>query len=75
MDVWVSTACCVQSNETWLTKTDFTGRIHRRKPYGKTMPDRSRKASAKKEGEVKANARTDTETKSPAVTAVLRFEN
>ena len=48
MDVSADTAYRAQSNETWLTRTVFTGRIHRRKPRGKTMPDRSRRPSVKK---------------------------
>lgn len=37
-----------QSNEKWLARNDFKSQIHRRKPHGKPMPDRSRKANAGK---------------------------
>ena len=47
-EVWADTAYRSQSNEKWLAKNDFKSRIHRRKPHGKPMPERSRKANAKK---------------------------
>ena len=60
MDVLADTVCHPQRHETRLTETDSTGRIHRRKPYGKTMPDRSRKASAEKSAFcTRARARAD----------------
>ena len=47
-DVWADSAYRSQSNEKWLAKTMMTSRIHRRKPAGKPMPDRTAKANAKK---------------------------
>lgn len=47
-EVWADTAYRSQSNEKWLAKNDFKSRIHRRKPHGKAMPERSRKANARK---------------------------
>ena len=47
-EVWADTAYRSQGNEKWLAKNDFKSRIHHRKPHGKPMPERSRKANAKK---------------------------
>ena len=47
-DVWADSAYRSQSNEKWLTKKMMTSRIHRKKPKGKPMPERTRKANAKK---------------------------
>lgn len=48
MEVWADTAYRSQSNEAWLKRNGFTSRIHRRKPHGKAMSERSRAANAKK---------------------------
>lgn len=47
-DVWADTAYRSQKNETWLTRHMFTSRIHRRKPKGKPMPERTSRANAAK---------------------------
>lgn len=47
-EVWADTAYRSQSNEKWLKRNDFISRIHRRKPQGKAMPERSRTANARK---------------------------
>ena len=46
--VWAELAYRSQSNEKWLAKNDFKSQIHRRKPHGKSMPERIRGANAKK---------------------------
>lgn len=47
-DVWADSAYRSQSNERWLAKTMMTSRIHRRKPAGRPMPQRTARANAKK---------------------------
>lgn len=47
-DVWADSAYRSQSNETWLKRNMMTSRIHRRKPAGKSMPERTAKANARK---------------------------
>ena len=47
-DVWADSAYRSQSNEKWLAKNMMTSRIHRRKPVGKPMPERTARANAKK---------------------------
>ena len=47
-DVWADSAYRSQSNERWLAKHMMTSRIHRRKPAGKPMPERTKRANAKK---------------------------
>lgn len=47
-DVWADSAYRSQSNEKWLARNMMTSRIHRRKPAGKPMPERTAKANARK---------------------------
>jgi transposase, IS5 family len=47
-DVWADTAYRSQANEKWLKRQSRVSRIHRRKPRGKPMPERSAKANAAK---------------------------
>lgn len=47
-DVWGDTACRSQANEAWLERQGRVSRIHRRKPKGKPMPERTAKANAAK---------------------------
>lgn len=47
-DVWADTAYRSQANEKWLKRQGRISRIHRRKPRGKPMPERSARANAAK---------------------------
>jgi IS5 family transposase len=47
-DVWADTAYRSQANEKWLKRQGRVSRIHRRKPRGKPMPERTAKANAAK---------------------------
>ncbi|KAA9005118.1 IS5 family transposase [Sphingobium limneticum] len=47
-DVWADTAYRSQANETWLKRQSRVSRIHRKKPRGKPMPERTAKANAAK---------------------------
>lgn len=47
-DVWADSAYRSQSNEKWLNRNMMTSRIHRRKPAGKSMPEATARANAKK---------------------------
>jgi IS5 family transposase len=47
-DVWADTAYRSQANEKWLKRQGRVSRIHRRKPKGKPMPERSARANAAK---------------------------
>lgn len=47
-DVWADSAYRSRKNETWLARHMFTSRIHRRKPKGKPMPERTSRANAAK---------------------------
>lgn len=47
-DVWADTAYRSQANEKWLRRQSRVSRIHRRKPLGKPMPERTAKANAAK---------------------------
>jgi len=47
-DVWADTAYRSQANEKWLKRQSRVSRIHRRKPRGKPMPERTAKANAAK---------------------------
>jgi transposase, IS5 family len=47
-DVWADTAYRSQANEKWLKQQGRVSRIHRRKPRGKPMPERTAKANAAK---------------------------
>jgi IS5 family transposase len=47
-DVWADTAYRSQANEAWLKRQGRVSRIHRKKPRGKPMPERTAKANAAK---------------------------
>jgi len=47
-DVWADTAYRSQANEKWLKRQSRVSRIHRRKPRGRPMPERTAKANAVK---------------------------
>ena len=47
-DVWADTAYRSQANEAWLKRQSRVSRIHRRKPRGKPMPERTAKSNAAK---------------------------
>jgi len=47
-DVWADTAYRSQANERWLKRMGRVSRIHRRKPRGRAMPERTAKANAAK---------------------------
>lgn len=47
-DVWADTAYRSQSNEAWLTSMGRVSRIHRKKPRGKPMSQRTSGANAKR---------------------------
>ena len=47
-DVWADTAYRSQTNEKWLKRQGRISRIHRKKPRGKPMPERTAKANAAK---------------------------
>ncbi len=46
--VWADTAYRSAKNEAYLRDNGFASRIHRKKPKGKAMPERRRKANALK---------------------------
>src|ERR687898_371360 len=41
-DVWADTAYRSKANETYMAENGFTSRIHRKKPTGRPMPERTR---------------------------------
>jgi IS5 family transposase len=45
-DVWADTAYRNQANETWLKRMGRVSRIHRKKPRGRAMPERTATANA-----------------------------
>lgn len=45
-DVWADTAYRSRANETWLQRQCRVSRIHRKKPRGKPMPERTARANA-----------------------------
>ena len=47
-EVWADTAYRSVKNEAMLARRGFISRIHRKKPKGKTMPERTRLANAQK---------------------------
>ena len=47
-DVWADTAYRSAKNEAMLSRRGFVSRIHRKKPPGRPMPDRTRFANAQK---------------------------
>jgi transposase, IS5 family len=46
-DVWVDTAYRSAKNETMLARRGLVSRIHRKKPQGRPMPERTRRANAR----------------------------
>lgn len=48
--VWADTAYRSKANETYLAENGFTSRVHRKKPKGRPMTERSRRANARKSG-------------------------
>jgi transposase, IS5 family len=47
-DVWADTAYRSKANETYMAENGFTSRIHRKKLAGRPMPERTRRANARK---------------------------
>ena len=47
-DVWADTAYRSAKNETWLAERRLVSRIHRKKPKGRPMAARTRRANARK---------------------------
>ena len=47
-DVWADTAYRSAKNEVMMARRGFVSRIHRKKPQGRPMPDRTRIANAQK---------------------------
>jgi IS5 family transposase len=47
-DVWADTAYRSAKNEAWLTQRGLVSRIHRKKPKGRAMAARTRRANARK---------------------------
>jgi transposase, IS5 family len=47
-DVWADSAYRSAENEAWLADNAMTSRIHRKKPRGRPMPERTRRANATK---------------------------
>ena len=47
-DVWADTAYRSAKNEAWLASRGLVSRIHRKKPPGRPMPERTRRANARK---------------------------
>ena len=47
-DVWADTAYRSAKNETMLARRGLVSRIHRKKPKGRPMPERTRRANARK---------------------------
>ncbi|MBC4019449.1 transposase, partial [Siccirubricoccus deserti] len=47
-DVWADTAYRSAKNEAWLAERGLVSRIHRRKPPGRPMAARTRRANARK---------------------------
>jgi len=47
-EVWADTAYRSAKNEEMLARRGFVSRLHRKKPKGKPMPERTRRANAKK---------------------------
>ncbi len=48
--VWADTAYRSKANETYMAENGFTSRVHRKKPKGRPMNERSRRANARKSG-------------------------
>ncbi len=47
-DVWADTAYRSAKNEAWLAERGLVSRIHRKKPTGRPMPARTRRANGRK---------------------------
>jgi IS5 family transposase len=47
-EVWADTAYRSQANEKWLKRQGRVSRIHRKKPRGRPMPERTARANAAK---------------------------
>ena len=47
-DVWADTAYRSAKNEAMLARRGLVSRIHRKKPQGRPMPERTRRANARK---------------------------
>ena len=46
--VWADTAYRSAANEAFLANNGFVSRVHRKKPKGRPMPERTRSANARK---------------------------
>lgn len=46
--VWADTAYRSTANETFMAKNGFVSHVHRKKPSGKPMPERARRANGRK---------------------------
>ena len=46
--VWADTAYRSKANETFLAQNGFVSHVHRKKPLGKPMPERTRRANGQK---------------------------
>ena len=49
-DVWADTAYRSKTNEAYMAEHGFTSRVHRKKPTGRPMAERTRRANARKSG-------------------------
>ena len=49
-DVWADTAYRSNANEAYMAEHGFTSRVHRKKPTGRPMAERTRRANARKSG-------------------------
>jgi transposase, IS5 family len=47
-EVWADTAYRSNANETYLAENGFVSRVHRKKPTGRPVPERTRRANARK---------------------------
>jgi IS5 family transposase len=47
-DVWADTAYRSKANEAYMAENGFTSRVHRKKPVGRSMAERTRRANARK---------------------------
>jgi IS5 family transposase len=48
--VWADTAYRSRANETFMAESGFISRVHHKKPKGKSMAERTRRANARKSG-------------------------
>jgi len=46
--VWADTACRSRNNEAHMEKNGFVSKVHRKKPKGRPMPERTSKANGRK---------------------------